>query len=206
MVECQLPKLKVVGSNPIARSSNSSLTGNELNVTENGLIHIYTGDGKGKTTSALGLALRARSRGKRILFAQFFKEKDERGELSLLDQLGVKIMVFDSIKSPFFYPSIDRTNLRDEAEKALNDLQEIISANAFDLVILDEFICLVSEDVISESEAVTFLHHKPMALELVLTGRGATERIMAEADYVTYMKHIKHPYDKGIKARKGIEI
>ncbi len=175
-------------------------------MTEKGLIHVYTGEGKGKTTSALGLALRSRSRDKRILFAQFFKEKDDRSELSLLEQLGVKIVVFDAIKSPFFHPSVDRANLRSEAEKALSVLQELISTLPLDLVILDEFICLVSEDVISESEAIAFLHHKPMALELVLTGRGATEGIMAEADYVTYMNHIKHPYDRGIQARKGIEI
>ena len=206
MVECQLPKLKVVGSNPIARSSYFRLTGSERYVTDKGLIHIYTGEGKGKTTSAIGLALRSRSRGKRILFVQFFKEKDDQSELSLLQQLGVKILVFDEIKSPFFYPSIDRNTLRDEAEKALHILQELISSNAFDLVVLDEFICLVSEDVISESEAIGFLKNKPVSLELVLTGRGATERIMAEADYVTYMKHIKHPYDRGIQARKGIEI
>ncbi len=175
-------------------------------MTEKGLVHIYTGEGKGKTSSALGLALRSKSRDKRILFAQFFKEKDDHSELSLLEQLGVKIIVFDAIKSPFFHPSLDRTNLRREAEKALDELQEIMATNALDLVILDEFICLVSEDVISEREAISFLHHKPMAIELVLTGRGATEGIIAEADYVTYMKHIKHPYDKGIKARKGIEI
>ena len=206
MVECQLPKLKVVGSNPIARSSNSSYTENELTMTEKGLIHIYTGEGKGKTTSALGLALRSRSHGKRILFAQFFKEKDEQSELSLLERLGVKILVFDTIKSPLFYPSIDKGYLRDEVKKALDVLQELISSNAFDLVVMDEFICLVSEDVISEKKAIVFLQKKPISLELVLTGRGATERIMAEADYVTYMKHIKHPYDRGIKARKGIEI
>jgi cob(I)alamin adenosyltransferase len=175
-------------------------------MTEKGLIHIYTGEGKGKTTSALGLTLRARNRGKRILFAQFFKEKDEQSELSLLEQLGVKIMVFDAIKSPFFYPSIDRGYLRDEAKKALGILHELICSNALDLVVMDEFICLVSEDVISENEAILFLQKKPSSLEIVLTGRGATERIMAVADYVTYMKHIKHPYDRGIKARKGIEI
>ncbi len=175
-------------------------------MTEKGLVHIYTGEGKGKTSSALGLALRSRSRDKRILFAQFFKDKDEQSELSLLEQLGVKIVVFDAIKSPFFYPSIDRGYLRDEAKKTLDILREMSSSNAFDLIVLDEFICLVSEDIISENEAIAFLQKKPTSLELVLTGRGATERIMAEADYVTYMKHIKHPYDKGIKARKGIEI
>jgi len=175
-------------------------------VTEKGLIHIYTGDGKGKTTSALGLALRAKNRGKRILFAQFFKEKDDRNELSLLEKLGINILVFDSIKSPFFNPSIDKGYLKDETEKALTILDGLISSDAFDLVVLDEFICLVSEEIISESDAIAFLRKKPVALELVLTGRGASESIMAEADYVTYMKHIKHPYDKGIKARKGIEI
>lgn len=175
-------------------------------MTEKGLIHIYTGEGKGKTTSALGMALRSRSHGKQILFAQFFKEREDQSELSLLEQLGVTIVVFDAIKSPFFHPSIDRGYLRDEAEKALALLQEMIFSRALDLVILDEFICLVSEDVISESEAIAFLHQKPEALEVVLTGRGATEGIMAEADYVTYMKHIKHPYDRGIRARKGIEI
>jgi cob(I)alamin adenosyltransferase len=175
-------------------------------MNEKGLIHIYTGEGKGKTTSALGLALRSRSHGKKVLFAQFFKEIDEQSELSLLQQLGIEILVFDAIKSPFFNPSIDRNYLRNEAMKALITLQGIISTNVLDLVILDEFICLVSEDVISESEAIAFLQKKPEALEVVLTGRGATEKIMAEADYVTYMKHIKHPYDRGIKARKGIEI
>ncbi|MBI5074113.1 MAG: cob(I)yrinic acid a,c-diamide adenosyltransferase [Nitrospirae bacterium] len=175
-------------------------------MAEKGLIHIYTGEGKGKTTSAIGLALRARSRGNKILFAQFFKEKDDLSELSLLEQLGVDVVVFDAIKSPFFHPSIGRAHLREETEKAVKTLQKVISTHALDLVILDEFICLVSEDVISESEAIAFMRQKPEPLELVLTGRGATEGIMAEADYVTYMKHIKHPYDRGIKARRGIEI
>ncbi len=206
MVECQLPKLEVVGSNPIARSKKSLKDRNEPYVTDNGLIHIYTGEGKGKTTSAVGLTLRAKNRGKRILFAQFFKDRDEKSELSLLEQLGVRILVFHTIKSPFFYPSIDRTYLRGETEKALEILLGLISSGEYDLVVLDEFICLVSEEIISESEAIAFLRRKPASLELVLTGRGASERIMAEADYVTCMKHIKHPYDRGIKARKGIEI
>ena len=189
------------------RPLHISLTDKNLpSMTEKGLIHIYTGEGKGKTTSALGLALRSRNRGKRILFAQFFKEKDDQNELSLLEQLGVKILVFDTIKSPFFYPSVDRNYLISETEKALEILQNLISSNEFDLVVLDEFICLVSEEIISENDAITFLRKKPVPLELVLTGRGASERIMAEADYVTYMKHIKHPYDRGIMARKGIEI
>ncbi len=162
-----------------------------------GYIHIYTGDGKGKTTSALGLALRSRNRGKRILFAQFFKEQDEQCELNLLQQLGVNILAFSEIKSPFFYPEIDRDSLRSETEKALGILQDLISSDAYDLVVLDEFICLVSEDVITESEAIAFLRSKPDSLELVLTGRGATEKIIEGADYVTYMN---------LKTAVGIKI
>ena len=175
-------------------------------MSERGLVHVYTGEGKGKTTAALGLAIRARSRNKKILFAQFLKERDTHSELSLLDQMGIKTVVFDAIKSPFFHPSIDKALLRKETIKAFDQLRNILLSESFDLVVLDEFICLVSEEIISEDEAVTFLEEKPASLELVLTGRGATEKIMELADYVTYMKHIKHPYDKGIRARKGIEI
>jgi len=175
-------------------------------MSERGLVHVYTGEGKGKTTAALGLAIRAKSRNKKILFAQFLKERNEQSELSLLDQLGIKTVVYDAIKSPFFHPSVDKALLRQETIKAFDQLHNILLSESFDLVVLDEFICLVSEEIISEDEAVIFLEGKPASLELVLTGRGATEKIVNLADYVTYMKHIKHPYDKGIRARKGIEI
>ena len=173
---------------------------------EKGFVHIYTGEGKGKTTSAIGLAIRARCRGKKILFAQFFKEKDSPGELALLQQLGISTIVFDAIKSPFFYPDINRDYLREEVKKALQQIQHFFSEQQPDLVILDEFICLVSEHVLTEHEAVSFITKRPENIEIVLTGRGATEQIISLADYVTNMQNIKHPYDKGISARKGIEI
>jgi len=173
---------------------------------EKGLVHIYTGEGKGKTTSAMGLAIRARGRGKKILFAQFFKEKGSPGELELLEQLGIHIIVFDKIKSPFFYPDINRKHLREEVIKALRQLGHLFSEEQPDLVILDEFICLVSEHVLAEHEAVSFIAERPENIELVLTGRGATQQIINLADYVTNMQNIKHPFDKGIAARKGIEI
>jgi cob(I)alamin adenosyltransferase len=173
---------------------------------DKGLVHIYTGEGKGKTTSAIGLAIRARSRGKRVLFAQFFKEKDSVSELSLLEQLGIDTLVFDTIKSPFFNPSISRDFLRAETLKALEFIKNLLSGQKPDLVVLDEFICLVSEQVLAEQEAVTFLAEKPEKIEIVLTGRGATDRIIGLADYVTNMQNIKHPFDRGIPARKGIEV
>jgi cob(I)alamin adenosyltransferase len=171
-----------------------------------GLVHIYTGEGKGKTTSAIGLAIRARSRGKKVLFAQFFKERDSLSELSLLEKLGIDTVVFDTIKSPFFHPAISKSFLRDEVIKALEFLKRIFSEQRPDLVVLDEFICLVSEQVLTEQEAVLFIVEKPEKIEVVLTGRGATDRIIALADYVTNMQNIKHPFDRGIPARKGIEV
>jgi len=173
---------------------------------EKGFVHIYTGEGKGKTTSALGLAIRARGRGKKILFAQFFKEKDSPGELALLEQLGIHTLVFDAIKSPFFYPDINRDYLKEEARKALRQIQRLFSEQQPDLVILDEFICLVSEHILTDNEAASFIEERPENIEIVLTGRGATEQIISLADYVTNMQNIKHPFDKGISARTGIEI
>ncbi len=175
-------------------------------MTGKGLVHIYTGEGKGKTTSAIGLAIRAKGRGKKILFAQFFKEKDSPGELAVLEQLGISTIVFDTIKSPFFNPEINRDHLKAEVIKALRQIQKLFSEEHPDLVILDEFICLVSERVLTEDEAVAFIADRPEHIEIVLTGRGATERIINLADYVTNMQNIKHPFDKGISARTGIEI
>ena len=173
---------------------------------DKGLIHIYTGDGKGKTSSALGLTVRARSRGKRIFFAQFFKERSMQGELSLLEQLGITTVVFDAIKSPFFHPDVDRNITRKETLSALKEISRAVATGDFDVIVLDEFLCLVSEGILTDEEAAGFLKNKPEASEIILTGRGATEKITSMADYVTFMKNVKHPYDKGIRARKGIEV
>ncbi|NJD56491.1 MAG: cob(I)yrinic acid a,c-diamide adenosyltransferase [Nitrospirae bacterium] len=173
---------------------------------DKGLVHIYTGEGKGKTTSAIGLAVRARSRGKRVLLAHFFKERDSLSEIPLLEQMGINTVVFDTIKSPFFYPTISRDYLRTETIKALELIRHLCSEQLPDLVILDEFICLVSENVLSEQEAMSFITDKPAKIEVVLTGRGATDGIIRLADYVTNMQNIKHPFDRGIPARKGIEV
>jgi len=171
-----------------------------------GLIHIYTGDGKGKTTSAIGLALRAKSRGMRTLFAQFFKEEDSDTTVSLLKDIGIETIVFSDVKSPYFNPDINRSNIKEEVKKALSGIEEIFSSDRFDIIILDEFICLISEGVLTEDEAIEFLKKKPERLEVVLTGKGATDRIIELADYVTYMKKIKHPYERRLAARKGIEF
>ncbi len=171
-----------------------------------GLIHIYTGDGKGKTTAAVGLVIRAKSRGLRTLFVQFFKENHSSGESLILEDISIETIIFDKVRSPLFHPSIDKNLLKDEIGKALNYLKDIFSEARHDLIVLDEFICLITEGLLSEDEAVNFIKNKPDNLELVLTGRGADEKIMSIADYVTYMQKIKHPYINNIKGRKGIEF
>ncbi len=171
-----------------------------------GLIHIYTGDGKGKTTAAVGISVRARSRGLRVLFTQFFKEVDSESETAALERIGIATINFDNVKSPLFHPDIDKSKLRAEAAKALAHIRDIFKENRFDLVVIDEFICLITEGIVSEDEAIAFLRDKPLTLELVLTGQGATQNIMDVVDYVTFMKNIKHPYEKNMSARKGIEF
>ncbi len=171
-----------------------------------GLIHIYTGDGKGKTTAAVGMAVRAKSRGLRVLFVQFFKETDSGSEITALGRIDIKTINFNEVKSPLFNPDIEKTVLRESAARALSQLKDIFSKDNFDLIVLDEFICLISEGILTDDEATAFLSSKPPTLEIVLTGKGATQRIMEVADYVTFMKNIKHPYDKRLSARKGIEF
>ncbi len=169
---------------------------------ERGLIHIYTGDGKGKTTAAAGLCVRARSRGLRVLFAQFMK-KASGGESDLLRELSVDVKIFEGVASPLFTPGIDRSDIRNETRKALNFLASALKD--YDLVVLDEFNCLIDEGYVTPEECIEFLKKKPEALELVLTGRHAHESLLEYADQVTEMKDVKHPYRKGERARAGIE-
>lgn len=172
---------------------------------QKGLVHIYTGGGKGKTTAAAGLALRAKGRGMKVLFAVFMKEEPS-GECASLERLSVSLLRFEGVLSPFFHPGADKESLRLEALDALERLNAIFSEEAPDMAVLDEFVCLVSEGLITEEEAVEFINERPAAMEIVLTGRGATEGLIGLADYVTEMKEMKHPYSKGVKSREGIEF
>ncbi|UCE79515.1 MAG: cob(I)yrinic acid a,c-diamide adenosyltransferase [Nitrospiraceae bacterium] len=171
-----------------------------------GYIHIYTGDGKGKTTAAVGLAARAKSQGFRVLFVQFFKEHRQSGEIRLLENAGIETMIFKDVRSPLFNPSLNKNKLRKKTEDAMEMLKKVLDKDEFDLMVLDEFNCLIYEGLLSEDEAAAFIRNKPERLELVLTGRGAPERTIEIADYVTVMQKVKHPYRDNIKGRKGIEF
>jgi cob(I)alamin adenosyltransferase len=167
-----------------------------------GLIYIYTGDGKGKTTASVGHCLGAHTAGKKTLFAQFMK-RAEGGETTVLEELSIKVTKFDDVLSPHFNPNLDTEKNRNETLKALDALRSLMGQ--YDLMVLDEFNCLIKNRIISDDEAIEFLRSKPDTLEMVLSGRGATDRLIEAADTATFMKAVKHPATKGVPARKGIE-
>ncbi|OGS26521.1 MAG: hypothetical protein A2297_02850 [Elusimicrobia bacterium RIFOXYB2_FULL_48_7] len=172
-----------------------------------GLIHVYTGDGKGKTTASVGLAVRARSHGMKVCFVSFSKEPERWGcgELNILKKIGINVQCFAK-KHPHFYKNLPLNNLKTEYLKSLDCVKDIVAGRKYDLLVLDEINTAIMNGFISEDEILSFLKKKPKNLEVVLTGRGATKNIIKAADLVSEVKKIKHPYDKGVFARKGIEF
>lgn len=170
-----------------------------------GLIHIYCGDGKGKTTAAVGLAVRAAGAGRKVVFAQFFKNgsSSEIGVLSGMSQVKVDICP----KKHGFFKNMDEEE-RGEARCDYGELLDRALADAADagLLVLDEIISACNHDMVCESLLLEFLKSKPEELEVVLTGREPSDALLSCADYVTEMRKVKHPYDRGVKARKGIEF
>lgn len=171
-----------------------------------GLIHIYTGDGKGKTTAAIGLATRALGGGLKVCYLSLHKRPERYGytEMDSLRQLGA--MVINRAKGhPKLDKSIDPAVNSAEAMSALDEIEELIRVESFDLLIIDELMISVRDGYIPEQRVLDFIDSKPDSLELVMTGRGATESLIERADYVSNIGKIKHPFDQGISSRKGIE-
>lgn len=169
-----------------------------------GLIHIYCGDGKGKTTAAVGLTLRAAADDKKVLFGQFLKDGTS-GELAMLKNIE-KVNVIPEEQTFGFTFSMTEQELKQAARYYNQKLCKIISmAKDYDMVVLDEFMAVYNKGLIDGEKARTFLREKPESLEIVLTGRNPDEALLELADYVTEMKKIKHPFDRGVSARKGIE-
>lgn len=171
-----------------------------------GLIHIYTGDGKGKTTSAIGLACRALGGGFRVLYVSFHKRPERFGytEMDSLRKLGAMVLNF-SKGHPHLDKSISRGQMEKEVQEGLEEVGRMITEERFDLLILDEILISIRDRYLPEQALLDFMANKPGEMELVLTGRAATERVMERADYVSHIQKVKHPYDTGISSRKGIE-
>ncbi|MFH0870316.1 MAG: cob(I)yrinic acid a,c-diamide adenosyltransferase [archaeon] len=173
-------------------------------VLDNGLIHIYTGEGKGKTTASIGLAVRARGAGLKVLFAQLFKE--ECSEKKMLEKIGIKYMQYIS-KHPFFKKYSD-AEMAVEKKKCLGFVKDAFDAaqkEKSDMLVIDELGPAMSHGLISADDVIRLVKAKHEKMELVMTGRGFPASIVSLADYVSEINAKKHPFDKGVKARKGIE-
>jgi len=174
-----------------------------------GLIQIYTGPGKGKTTAAVGLAVRAIGHDFNVCWIYFHKEPSKWGynELKVLDKLGVKIFGFAE-KHPHFYKDVTSEELREECLKGVAFVENIFKEDKYDLIVLDEIIISVRDGFLKEEELIDLLDKKPEKTELVLTGRGSSDMmdsLIQKADLVSKIESIKHYYDSGVESRAGIE-
>ena len=173
-----------------------------------GLTHIYYGDGKGKTTAALGLALRASGCGKNVVIVQFLKDW-KNGEIYALERLpNVTVFRGKSAGSVFVRDMTDKEKAETKAthNNNLKKALELYGKGKCDVLILDEVIDAHQLDVLDVELFEGIVNNKPESLELVITGHKPDERLFECADYVTEMKKHKHPYDTGVSARKGIEF
>ena len=174
-----------------------------MSLLDFGLIHVYMGDGKGKTTSALGLVLRMAGCGGRTAFIQFMKGWSYSEVRGLAFLPGVKLI--QTGRPDYIYPGeIDPLDFA-EAERGFTAAFEAIMSGGYDLVVLDEINVALSFGLISLEKTLKLLKNKPLHVEIVLTGRTPPSELVELADLVTDMREIKHPFSRGILARKGID-
>lgn len=169
-----------------------------------GLIQVFTGDGKGKTSAALGIVLRALGHGLRVYIVYFMKGDYPYGERSVLSRLpNIKFASFGSLK--FIDPAKVEPEEIEQAKQALAVASEAMLGGEYDLVVLDEVNVAIAWKLVELDEVVRLIKAKPPNVELILTGRQADAKLVELADLVTECLKIKHPYDKGILARPGID-
>lgn len=174
---------------------------------DRGLVHVYTGEGKGKTSAALGLALRAISYQKHVLIIQFIKGPWRSGELDVVGRLKPYLHI-RAMGEGFVKILGDRKSSRvhrQAAQRAFHYAQAAVRSGRYDVVILDEINVAVQERLVPVQEVAQLIKKKPSNLELVLTGRQAAPTIKKLADYVSDIRMIKHPFQKGILARPAID-
>lgn len=179
------------------------------NPPQPGLIHIYTGEGKGKTTAAVGLTIRCAGSGGRVVFCQFLKD-NQSSELNILRQIPlVEIVQATPIRG--FYKNLNDEQRAAARQTAGQLLRRAIAAAGAEnpqparLLVLDEAIAACNHQLIDQNELASFLRDKPAGLEVVLTGRSPAPELLTLADYVSEIRKLKHPFNQGIAARRGIE-
>jgi len=172
---------------------------------DQGLVQIYTGDGKGKTTASIGLAVRAAGRDFKTYIGQFMKTR-EYGEHEALERFSDLITIEQYGTGEFHFEDVQSEEEKRKAKEGLKDIQDAMLSEDYDIVIADE-ICVANHfDLLELQDLIELIENKPNNVELIFTGRKAHQELIEKADLVTEMKEIKHPYQKGIDARKGIEM
>ena len=178
-----------------------------MTVLKNGLIIVFTGNGKGKTTAAMGQALRAIGQGLKVLMLQFIKGTWNYGELESIKRLDPDLVIGPLGKG------FVRTNSKLDDNEAIENINQSweqaeneILSDKYDMVILDEINYVIDFGLLPVDKMITLLEKKPNRLHIILTGRNAHEKVIERANIVTEMVEIKHQYSKGIKAHKGIEF
>lgn len=174
---------------------------------EKGLIHIYTGDGKGKTTAAVGQGTRTSGAGFKVLMVQFLKG-DDTGELHSIEKLSPDFQLIRFAKANKFYfqmTEVEKQQVKENVKVGLNTILQHLKEENYNLIIMDEIMAVLSNQIATVEEVLNLINNKPAHVELILTGRNAPQELVNVADYVTEMRMIKHPYEQGIFARKGIE-
>lgn len=171
---------------------------------ERGLVQVYTGNGKGKSSAAFGLALRAIGRGLKVYIIQFIKGGFDYGELYLVDKLpNLTLKAFGRGKFVTAKPP-EKEDVK-LAEEAFQLAKEVVESGKYDIVILDEINVALNLKLVSLEKVLQLIKNKPKHVELILTGRYAPNEIIDIADLVTEMREVKHPFNRGYEARKGIE-
>ncbi|MFH5835346.1 cob(I)yrinic acid a,c-diamide adenosyltransferase [Proteiniclasticum sp. C24MP] len=173
---------------------------------EKGFVQIYTGEGKGKTTAALGLSFRAAGRGKKVLFVQFLKGIRTGEEISMSENENIiHLKLAETVRFFLTLSEDEQIELKSKTLREWGDLKKRIETDPMDILVLDEIMAAIHNGLVDEMAVVSFLRDRPKYLEVILTGRSASEKLMNEADLVTEMRNRKHYYNEGILSRIGIE-
>nr|WP_207733787.1 cob(I)yrinic acid a,c-diamide adenosyltransferase [Clostridium sp. 1001275B_160808_H3] len=174
---------------------------------DKGLVQVYTGDGKGKTTAAIGQGMRAYGNGLKIYMLQFLKG-GPTGELKTIDELGESFKLFRFEKPRDFVWNLneaEKEELKLEIREGYKFILDTIKENKCDVLIIDEIMGVLHNKFLTVEEVIYIIDNKPKTMELILTGRDIPEEILKKSDLVTEMKCIKHYFEDGVEARKGIE-
>jgi cob(I)alamin adenosyltransferase len=170
------------------------------------MIIVITGNGKGKTTSSIGQIIRALGHNQKVCLIQLFKGESFYGEQNILTKLeGLDFFSFAK-EHPFCFKEISKEQTTEKCNDAINKIKEIINNNPYDLIVLEEFNIAVRDGFIENSTLIDIAKKLSEKSTVVITGRGATESLIETADLVSEVKEMKHPFNKGIQAQKGIEF